>query len=84
MALAIDHINNIYIVIESVRNNKSLAYYIKRKNCVKKSIKVQILFELAKTLNYLHRLEPGIIHRNLNPECVFITNDFSVKLSGFR
>lgn len=73
-----------HVVSEFVRHNKTLDYYISRKDCFKESQKAEILFELAKTLNYLHSLEPAVIHRNLRPENVYVTADFRVKLIGFE
>jgi serine/threonine-protein kinase len=84
LAIALDDLNNIFVVSEYVRFNKTLDYYIQRKECFKNKHKAQILFELAKTLNYLHHLEPAVIHRNLRPENVFITSEFKVKLVGFE
>ena len=84
LAIALDELNNIYIVSDYVRYNKTLDYYINRKDCFKNNHKAQILFELAKTLNYLHKLDPAVIHRNLRPENVFVTSDFKIKLAGFE
>jgi serine/threonine-protein kinase len=84
LALAMDEMSKIYIISEYVRNNKTLDYYINRKECFKDKHKAQILFELAKTLNYLHKLEPAVIHRNLRPEAVFVTAEFKIKLTGFE
>lgn len=84
LALALDEMNKIYIVSEYVRDNKTLDYYISRKDVLKNAHKAQILFELAKTLNYLHRLEPAVIYRNLRPETVFVTAEFKIKLTGFE
>ena len=84
LCLCIDNINNIYIVLESTKDCKPLSYYINKKHLIKNSLKVQILFELSKTLNYLHSMEPSVIHRNLTPDNIYITSDFKVKLSGFE
>lgn len=84
LALAMDELSKIYIVSEYVRNNKTLDYYINRKKYFKDKQKAQILFELAKTLNYLHKLEPAVIHRNLRPETVFILAECKIKLTGFE
>lgn len=72
------------MVTEYVRHLKTLDYYISRRECFKAVQKAEILFELAKTLAYLHSLEPAVIHRNLRPENVFVTGEFKVKLVGFE
>lgn len=84
LSIAIDELNNIYVVSEYVRHNRTLDYYISRKDCFKQNQKAEILFEVAKTLNYLHSLDPAVIHRNLRPENVYVTAEFRVKLVGFE
>ena len=84
MGVSLDELNNLYIISDSNKNHKTLEYYIQRKDKIKVSLKVEILFELAKTLNYLHCLQPSIIHRSLRPSSVFISSDFSLKLSDFE
>ena len=84
LAIAIDDLNNIYVVGEYLRHNKTLDYYIRRKECFKQSQKAQILFELAKALHYLHSLDPAVIHRNLRPGHVYVTAEFKIKLAGFE
>lgn len=84
MALSFDELQNIYIATQYIRHHKTLDYYIQRKDRVQNSVKAQIMFELAKTLAYLHKTSPGVVHRDLKPCNVYITNDFSIKLAGLE
>ena len=45
--------------------------------------KIRILHDISKGLNYLHNLEPAIVHRDLNARNVFLTHNVCAKISDF-
>lgn len=46
-------------------------------------MKLKILFEIARALNYLHSLNPPIIHRDIKPLNIFIDEESSAKIGDF-
>ena len=82
-AVAIDDDYNIYIISELLPR-KSLDEYIQEnKNQIKIEQKVSLLLEIATAIYYLHTLTPPIIHRDIKPKNIFISNHFSAKLGDF-
>lgn len=55
----------------------------KNKGKLEIGIKVQLLFEIARGLNYIHSLNPPIIHRDIKPQNIFITSNNTAKLGDF-
>ena len=46
-------------------------------------VKFNILFQIARALNYMHTLDPPIIHRDIKPLNIFITSNYSAKIGDF-
>lgn len=53
------------------------------KNKLSLGLKVHLLFEIARALNYVHTLNPPIIHRDIKPQNIFITSNNAAKLGDF-
>ena len=47
------------------------------------SVKLRMIFDVAKALYYLHSKNPPVLHRDLKPENVFLTADLRAKLGDF-
>lgn len=83
IAVAIDDDYNVYIVSELLPK-KSLDVYTSE-NAAKIPLcrKVSILLEVATALNYLHTLNPPIIHRDVKPKNIFVSGHLNAKLGDF-
>lgn len=82
-AVAIDDDYNIYIISELLPK-KSLDDYIREnKGVMTLSQKMSIALEISTAVYYLHTLNPPIIHRDIKPKNIFISNFLSAKLGDF-
>ncbi len=45
--------------------------------------KINLLFEIAWALNYIHTLNPPILHWDIKPKNIFISSEYSSKLGDF-
>lgn len=55
----------------------------KFKNKAPISVKLRIVFDVAKALNFLHTYDPPIIHRDIKPENIFLGADMKAKIGDF-
>jgi len=75
--------NQPFIVMELLKGN-SLAFQLERKIKFKISDIIEIIYQLAESLSYIHN--NGIIHRDLKPGNIFLINDgnhINIKLLDF-
>lgn len=70
-----------YIVMEYVRKNRSLAAHCKPNSLLSMEEAVRIVFKCAKALDYAHR--KGVIHRDVKPRNILLTEDGQVKIGDF-
>ncbi|OMJ66427.1 hypothetical protein SteCoe_36721 [Stentor coeruleus] len=71
---------NLYILLEYMGGG-DLHSYIKRNSPINQITAKNILYSIAKALEYLSTLK--IIHRDLKPENVLISNNLDVKIADF-
>ncbi len=72
--------NTAYIVMELLKG-RTLADYLKENKTVPYEEAVRIIVSIAESLKSVHKV--GIIHRDIAPDNVFLTNDNKVKLIDF-
>ena len=83
LGVAIDADYNLYIISE-LYPQKNLDDFVKQHpNEIGIKLKMNLLFEIARALNYLHSLSPPIIHRDIKPKNIFVTSSYSAKLGDF-
>ncbi len=70
-----------YIVMELVAGGKTLKPYCKPENLLSYEMIVEIIFKCAKALDYAHRI--GVIHRDIKPTNILLTEDMDVKFCDF-
>lgn len=77
------HKNEMFIITEYFEH-KSLHIYLKRnKGKISFLKKIDILFDIAKALSYLHSLDKPIIHRDIKPHNVLIDGNIKAKVADF-
>ena len=81
--MAIDEEYNLYIISELYPEFSLTTYLEKNKGKVSLEIKLKILFEIARALDYIHSLNPPVIHRDVKPHNIFISGTLSAKLGDF-
>ncbi len=69
-----------YLVMEFI-SGKQLSSYIKQKIELSFENKLYIINQIAYALDYVHQC--GILHRDVKPENILITDNLTVKLSDF-
>ena len=82
LGVSIDEDNFLYIITELYPKN-SLRDFLNFNANVDLKTKINLLFEIARALNYIHSLTPPILHRDIKPENIFISSDYSAKLGDF-
>lgn len=70
-----------YIVMELVRGGRTLKDFCRADNLLPVEKVVEILFKCAKALDYAHR--EGVIHRDIKPTNILITESQDVKIGDF-
>ncbi|HBC87632.1 MAG TPA: hypothetical protein DCZ94_11805 [Lentisphaeria bacterium] len=75
-----DKVNMPYIIMEFI-SGRQLSEYIKLKIELSFDQKLYIINQIAYALDYVHQC--GILHRDVKPENILITEDLTVKLTDF-
>ncbi len=70
-----------YIVMEYVAGGETLKKHCNAENLLAYEQVVEIVFKCAKALDYAHR--QGIIHRDIKPTNILVTDDKNVKIADF-
>jgi len=70
-----------YVVTEHVHGARTLAAYCKPDNLLRVDDVVEIMFKVARALNYAH--SRGVIHRDIKPSNVMLTLDNDVRIIDF-
>jgi serine/threonine protein kinase len=83
LGIAFDDQSNFYILTELYPKNSLRDFLKNNKGRISLEVKLKILFEVARALNYMHTLEPPIIHRDIKPLNVFIDANFNAKIGDF-
>ena len=77
------HKQEMFIITEYFAH-KSLHLFLKQnKGKISFKHKVGILFDISKALAYLHSLEKPIIHRDIKPHNILISNHLKAKVADF-
>ncbi|MGR8947461.1 MAG: protein kinase domain-containing protein [Gammaproteobacteria bacterium] len=72
---------NCYIIMEYVKGGKTLKPYTKSDALLPIEKVVEISFKCAKALDYAHK--QGVIHRDIKPTNILVTEDIDVKIGDF-
>jgi serine/threonine protein kinase len=70
-----------YLVMEYVDGGKTLKQYCKADSLLPIEKVVEVIFKCAKALDYAHR--EGVIHRDIKPTNILVTDDLDVKIGDF-
>ncbi|MDA0823571.1 MAG: serine/threonine-protein kinase [Proteobacteria bacterium] len=70
-----------YIVMEYIKGGKTLKPYTKSDLLLPIEKVVEIVFKCAKALDYAHK--QGVIHRDIKPTNILVTEDMDVKIGDF-
>lgn len=70
-----------YIVMELVKNARTLKEFCKQNSLLPYEQVIEIIFKCAKALDYAHR--EGVIHRDIKPTNILLTEDMDVKIVDF-
>lgn len=70
-----------YIVMELVTGGNTLKHYCSPETLLPYEQVVEIIFKCAKALDYAHR--EGVIHRDIKPTNILVTDDMDVKIVDF-
>ena len=70
-----------YIVMEYIQSGRTLHAYTKPDGLLPMEDVVRQIFRCAKALDYAHR--KGVIHRDIKPRNILVTEDDEVKLGDF-
>ncbi len=73
--------DNCYIVMELVAGSDTLKRYCSHKQLLPMADVAGIIFHCAKALDYAHR--QGVIHRDIKPTNILLTQDGEVKIADF-
>lgn len=83
LGVAIDEEYNLYIITELHPQHSLDTFLDNNRGKLSVGLKVNLLFEIARALNYVHSLNPPILHRDIKPQNVFITSNNTAKLGDF-
>lgn len=70
-----------YIVMEHIKGGQTLKPYTKADSLAPIEKVVEIIFKCAKALDYAHK--QGVIHRDIKPTNILVTEDMDVKIGDF-
>ncbi len=70
-----------YVVMEHVQRARTLEAYCRPDNLLHVEDVVKIVFKSARALHYAHRR--GVIHRDVKPSNIMLTNDNDVRIIDF-
>jgi serine/threonine protein kinase len=70
-----------YVVMEHVQRARTLEAYCRPDNLLHLEDVVKIVFKSAKALHYAHKR--GVIHRDVKPSNIMLTNDNDVRIIDF-
>ncbi|MEE8263058.1 MAG: serine/threonine-protein kinase [Gammaproteobacteria bacterium] len=70
-----------YLVMEYIPGGITLKTYCQPDNLLPIEKVVEIIFKCAKSLDYAHR--EGVVHRDIKPTNILVTEDHDVKISDF-
>jgi len=70
-----------YIIMEYIKGGKTLKPYTKADSLLPIEKVVEIVFKCAKALDYAHK--QGVIHRDIKPTNILVTEDMDVKIGDF-
>lgn len=76
-----DEDGHCYIVMELIEGGDTLKSHCNAKNLLPFELVVEIIFKCSKALDYAHR--NGVIHRDIKPTNILITQDQDVKIADF-
>ena len=76
------HKENTYMVLEYIEG-ENLRDYVRRKGKLEEEMVWSCARQMAEVLNYLHNLDPTILHRDFTPENLVIGNTGKITLIDF-
>ena len=76
-----DH-TNLCIVMEYFQYGSLKSFEKKYMDCACWPRKVKMMLDIALGMNYLHTLDPPIVHRDLKLDNVFVGSGFDVKVGS--
>jgi hypothetical protein len=74
--------NRHYLLLEHAQG-RTIRTFIKEKGPVSETILIDWGIQMARILEYLHTLEPPILHRDFTPENLIISGDAKIKVIDF-
>ncbi len=77
----VGHLDGISFIVMEYVEGQTLKEYINRNKPIKWQTACEIAIQIASALNTAH--EHGIIHRDIKPHNILITNDFVAKVADF-
>lgn len=83
LAVSVDEQGNLSIVTELQENHSLRDFLIKNKGKVSLETKLNILFQTARALGYLHSLSPPVMHRDIKPLNIFLGKNLTAKIGDF-
>ncbi|KAF8606455.1 kinase-like protein [Ceratobasidium sp. AG-I] len=79
-----DHRFQLYMVSPLMKNSNAVAYLKGHRNDVRiKQDIIRIITDAARGLQYLHKLEPPVVHSNIRGDNILITSSGGAVLGGF-
>lgn len=76
--------DNNLVVIEEYIHGTTLSELIESKGCFSESEAIDIMIQLCKIVENLHEQEPPVIHRDIKPDNIILSNDNVIKLIDFN
>ncbi len=71
----------VYLALEFV-HGKSLGHRIREQGRLKTSVAIPMLLQICNAMEYAH--SKGVLHRDLKPDNVLVTEDFETNLEGLK
>lgn len=78
-----DEERQLYILTELYPENSLRQFLRKNKGLISLEVKCNLVFQVAQALNYMHSLDPPVIHWDVKPLNVFVNSDLSAKIGDF-